>query len=95
MIEIFAIIYFSRKIGQLAAEKGLSANAWKWKMILAWVAAEIVGIIIGFVLFGSRSLFPAMLVGIGCAISAYYWLHSILSDKPDVVDDYYEFGTPE
>ena len=51
MLEILALIYLTRSIGQLALNKGLKPGTWKLYTVLAWFAGEITGLIIGFTMF--------------------------------------------
>ena len=66
MLEIVALIYLTRSVGQLALNKGLKPGTWKLYTVLAWFAGEITGLIIGFTMFGVErpimALFVASLV---------------------------------
>lgn len=46
MIEIFAFVYFIRKIRTIAEEKGIEAKAWIWKLVIRWLAIDI-GVMVG------------------------------------------------
>jgi hypothetical protein len=87
MLEIIALIFLTRNIGTLAEQKGLKSGPWKLYTVLAWVGAEILGIVIGMAIFGSESIFPAVLLGIGCAVTSYFIIKNTLSNKPDMYED--------
>ena len=87
MLEIIALIFLTKNIGNLALDKGLKPGTWKLYTVLAWFASEIVGIALGIVIFGSENIFPAILVGIAAAITSYFIIKSTLEKKPNVMDD--------
>ena len=87
MLEILALIFLTKNIGALAVKKGLKPGTWKLYTVLLWFGAEIGGIIIGVGSFGTESYLPAIVIGLGCAITSYFILRSSLSRKPDVDDD--------
>jgi hypothetical protein len=88
MLEIVALIYLTRSIGQLALNKGLKPGTWKLYTVLAWFTGEITGLIIGFTMFGVERPIMALLVGIPCAVGGYHIVKATLERKPDVfVDD--------
>jgi len=87
MLEIIALIFLTKEIGKIAAEKGLKPVTWKIYTVLAWVLGEIIGGIIGLYMFGINNLISAALVGIGGGITGYLILKSNLSKRPDVMDD--------
>lgn len=87
MLEIIALIFLTKNIGNLAEQKGLQKGIWKLYTVLAWIGAEIFGVFLGLLFFGEESLFPAILLGLGCAISSYFILKIILEKKPDLFQD--------
>ena len=91
MLEILALIYLTRKMGELAERKGVSKGNWKLFTVLAWIGAEIFGIIIGEIVGGTGG---AILFAYGFAIGSYFILKSILSKKPDVNDSSFDFENP-
>jgi hypothetical protein len=96
MIEILALIFLTRNIGNLAVQKGLKSGTWKLYMVLAWFGAEIVGILIGLALLGTENVIGAVLFGLAAAISSYFILKSTLEKKPDIFeDDINELGQPQ
>jgi hypothetical protein len=87
MLEIIALIFLTRKNGELAVQKGLKPGSWKLFTVLGWIGGEIAGIIGGVLIFGEDSLFPAILLAYGMAISSYFIIRSVLSKKPDHYED--------
>lgn len=47
MLEIILIIYFSKRIGQKARDKGRSANSFEFLFYSLWISGEIIGFFIG------------------------------------------------
>jgi outer membrane lipoprotein SlyB len=87
MLEIIALIFLTKEIGKIAVEKGLKPAPWKLYTVLAWIAGEIAGGIIGILIFGGNNLVSAALVAIGGAITGYLILKTNLSKRPDEMDD--------
>ena len=87
MLEIIALIFLTRETGRMAANKGLRAGRWKVYTILSWFAGEIVGAIIGVMIFGPNNLISVMLVALAGAITGFFILRSVLLKKPDVLED--------
>jgi hypothetical protein len=87
MLEIIALIFLTKEMGKIAAEKGLKPVTWKIYTVLAWVLGEIIGGIIGLYMFGLNNWISVALVAIGGAITGYLILKSNLSKRPDVMDD--------
>ncbi len=83
MLEIIALVFLTRKIGLKAEAKGLKPGPWKLFTVLAWIMAEIIGMVIGVSLFGNE-LVPLIFFGLFCAFGGYLLVHFILSNKPDV-----------
>jgi hypothetical protein len=93
MLEIVALIYLTRSVGQLALNKGLKPGTWKLYTVLAWFAGEITGLIIGFTMFGVERPIMALFVGIPCAVGGYHIIKATLERKPDVfADDINQIG---
>ncbi len=81
MIEILALIFLTRKIGDKAALKGLSVSRWKLFTILAWFGAEIAGIVLGILISGD--LMSAMGIGLLCAVGGYLVVKYNIDKHPD------------
>jgi hypothetical protein len=91
MLEIFALIYLTGKIGALAGQKGQKKGLWKFYTVLAWFGMEIIGAVLSVVIFKTDNLLAALPLAYGFAIGGYFLLRSILSKMPDVNDAAFEF----
>lgn len=87
MLEIIALIFLTRQIGKIAHDKGLKSSTWKLYTVLAWFAGEILGAVIGLVIFGPNNLFSVLLVALAGAITGYYILKLNLDKRPDITLD--------
>jgi len=87
MLEIIALIFLCKKNGDLASRKGLKPGTWKLYTVLAWIVAEIVGVIIGMMIFGQENLIGLMLLGLASAFGGYLLVRSILEKKPDPIEE--------
>lgn len=87
MLEIIILIFLTKDIGKLAQTKGLKPGTWKIYTVVGWVISEIIGIIIGFIIFGKDNLFSAALIGIAFAVTSYYIIKAQLNKLPDYFDD--------
>jgi outer membrane lipoprotein SlyB len=87
MLEIIALIFLTREIGKIAADKGLKPGTWKIYTVLAWIAGEFIGAIIGVLIFGTNNFFSVVLVAIAGAVTGYLILKANLSKRPDLLDD--------
>jgi hypothetical protein len=87
MLEIIALIFLTREIGKIAADKGLKPGTWKIYTVLAWIAGEFIGAIIGVLIFGTNNFFSIVLVAIAGAVTGYLILKANLSKRPDLLDD--------
>ncbi len=87
MLEIVILYFLTKKIGVLAATKGLSAGRWKLNLVLAWIVAELVGAVMAVMIFGKDNLFSSLLIAIACAVSTYFIIMNYLNKLPDVIDE--------
>ncbi|MEN9570687.1 MAG: hypothetical protein RL172_1918 [Bacteroidota bacterium] len=83
MLEIIALIYLSRKNGELAIKKGLKPGRWKLYTVLAWLGAELIGAMIGLLMFGKTNMVSALLVALFVAFGGYLLVRYTLENKPD------------
>ena len=90
MLEIIALIFLTRKIGDIAIRKGLKPGMWKLYTVLAWFGMEFTGGMIGMLIFDD--LLMALLVAIPCAIGGYHIVKTILDKKPDMMEDFQDIG---
>ena len=91
MLEIIALIFLTRNIGNLAARKGLKSGWWKFYTVIAWFGAEILGIVISMLVFQTEEIFAVILPGYAFAIGSYFILKAVLSKKPDIETPAFEF----
>lgn len=92
MLEIILLIFMTRHIGSLAIRKGLQPGTWKQYTILSFLAGEMIGCIIGVVLWGKEEILAAAVLGVACAVAAFFTLRANLSSKPDADDDISNIG---
>ncbi len=94
MLEIIALIFLTRKMGTMAFDKGLKPGTWKLYTVMAWIAGEISGAIIGILIWGTNDLFPVVLVAFTGAVTGYFIIKNILSKKPNAgfEDDVNQIG---
>jgi uncharacterized membrane protein len=92
MLEIIALIFLTKEIGRLADRKGLRSRTWKLYTVLAWIAGEFAGAVIGVLMFGPENLFSVVLIAIAGAITGYFIIKANLSKRPDVIDDIDQIG---
>jgi hypothetical protein len=91
MLEIIAIIFLSGSMGRLASRKGQKVGLWRLYTVLAWIGAEILGIVLAILLFQTDEIFALLLMGYAFAIGSYFVLKAVLSKKPDVDAQAFEF----
>lgn len=84
MIEVIALILLTAKMGRIASRKGLKPGRWQLYTILAWLAGEFAGILVGIMIFGTNNLVSVILVALAGAITGYLILKSNLSKRPDL-----------
>jgi hypothetical protein len=87
MLEVLALVFLSKKIGAIAEQKGLKASGWKLRLVLFWILGEISGVVVAGLIFGFDNIISCLLVGIGCAVSAYFLLKAYLEKLPNTFDD--------
>lgn len=85
MLEIILLIFLCRKIGVLAIEKGLNPTTWKVYTILNWIFFEIMGSIIGVMIFGLNmdNLIGLMAFALASAFGGYLLVRKNLENKPN------------
>ncbi len=87
MLDFIILFFLTKKIGALAAQKGLPIGRWKMHLIIAWLGAEFFGVLIGAVIFGIDNLMSCLILAFGCAITAYLLLHNYLVKLPNNIDE--------
>lgn len=92
MLEIIALIFLTKEIGKLANAKGLKVVTWKIYTIVAWIISEIIGLIVGVLIFGTDNLFSVAMIGLTFAITSYFIIKAQLNKLPDFDDDINNLG---
>ena len=87
MLEIIILFFLTKKIGILAHSKGLRAGRWKLNLVLAWLLAELLGAVVGVIVFGADNLVSCLLLAIGLAATSYILLKNYLTKLPNVFDE--------
>lgn len=87
MIEIIALIFLCRHMGNLALKKGERPLKWKVITILCWFTAEILGLVLGAMFLGTSNLIGLMLIGLMSAVGGYLIAKAQLEKLPDVYED--------
>ena len=83
MIEIIVLYFLTKSIGGTAVKKGLAPGRWKLMTVMSWIGFELMGLILGMVLFGTENIYSLMALGIVSAFGGYLMVKYILDKKPD------------
>ena len=83
MIEIILLFFLSKKMGDLAIEKGLSPGRWKLYTVLSWIVFQLLGTIVGVMLFGfdKNNIWGLMGFAIVSAFGGYLFVRKRLENK--------------
>lgn len=86
MLEIIALIFLTRQIGQMAIQRGLKPAQWKWKTVGYWILFEFLGMYLGIYLFGfsKESIAGVMLLALASAFGGYLLVRRQLERIPEV-----------
>ena len=89
MIEIIILIILTQNIGRKAESKGLKVGWWKFYTVAAWVAAEILGIILAGILFGidASNMFSIYSIAIVSAFGGYLFIKYQVEKVPPLNED--------
>lgn len=87
MLEIIALIFLTKEIGKIATQKGLKPITWKIYTIIAWLVSEIIGVLVGVMIFGVNNVVSIILVGITFAITSFFIIKAQLNKLPDQTFD--------
>lgn len=87
MIEIVVLFFLTRDIGRIALRKGLKKGQWIFYTIAGWIFSEILGILVGLMIFSPDNLVSIMLVGIAFAVTSYFIIRAQLEKLSDVDED--------
>ncbi len=77
------LFFLTREIGRLAFRKGLKPVTWKIYNVLGWLGAELIGILIGAVIFGLDNLISVQLIAFAFAITSYFIIKAQLNKLDD------------
>lgn len=87
MLDIIILVFVAIHIGKIAAQKGLKPGLWRLYTVLAWLGAELAGLVIGVMIFGMDNIFSIILLGIGAAAGSYFAIKANLENRPDHMDN--------
>jgi len=96
MLEVFAIIFLSKKFGGIADDKGHSRGLFIALTIIFWVGGEIAGMLLGLIVFEEEGLimYAFAILGAGLGALTVFLIASSLGNKkkeaPDVLDQQFE-----
>ncbi len=83
MLDLIVLFFLTREIGRLAFRKGLKPLTWKIYNVLGWLGAELIGILIGAVIFGLDNLISVQLIAFAFAITSYFIIKAQLNKLED------------
>lgn len=87
MLDIIILVFLVIHIGNLAKQKGEKVFTWRLYTVLAWITGEILGLVLGVVIFGEDRLIMIVFTALPCAFAGYHIVRSILDKKPDIFED--------
>ncbi|MEO8823339.1 MAG: hypothetical protein ABI366_07160 [Ginsengibacter sp.] len=87
MLDLIILYFLTKEIGKIALQKGLKPITWKIYTIVAWIASELIGLVIGVMIFGVNNIVSIVLVGITFAITSYFIIKAQLNRLPDKTFD--------
>ena len=83
MLDLIVLYFLTREIGRLAFRKGLKPLTWKIYNVLGWLSAELIGVVIGVLIFGMDNLVSVQLIAFAFAITSYFIIKAQLNKLPD------------
>ena len=86
-MDLIVLFFLAREIGRLASRKGLKPGTWRLYTVAAWIVTEIIGLLVGLMIFEKDNLFSIGMIGIAFAITSYFIIKAKLNKLPDYVDD--------
>lgn len=83
MLEIFLIIYLSKKLGKIYEDKGYKKGWYIAMFVISWIVFEVSAMIVGFIILGEESFIPYLiaLLGAGLAYLLNYLFAQSLQDR--------------
>lgn len=85
MLEIIGIIFLGKKIKEIVTEKGLSPTGYIIILVILWIGLEIIGSIIGIMLFGEGLMLFVFAI-LGGALGAFISYNIATAAKPAPVE---------
>lgn len=92
LIDLILLFFLTREIGRIAYRKGLKPVTWKIYNVLGWLGAELIGIVIGVLMFGLNNLVSVQLIAFAFAITSYFVIKAQLNKLPNIDDDIDRIG---
>lgn len=83
MLDLIVLFFLTKEIGRLAERKGLKSFTWRVYNVIGWLGAELVGVIIGVLIFGLNNIVSVQLVAFAFAITSYFIIKAQLNKLPD------------
>jgi hypothetical protein len=87
MLEVIALIFIAKEIKKLALQKGLKPGVWKAYAFICWFVFEIMGFILGMLLFGNGNLWGLIFFALICAFGGFLLIRFLLMQKPDILQE--------
>lgn len=88
MLDIIILVFLVIRVGNKAERKGQPVLRWRILTVAAWFAGELLGLLLGFALFGfsMQSLPTLMLIAIMGAFGGFLLVKYNLDKYPDLTD---------
>lgn len=83
MLEIIALIYMAKNIGNIVEDKGYKPGWWKFYMVMAWIGSEVIFMVLGMLLLGFDNIF-VYIIAIAAAITSYFVVKQRANALPDL-----------
>ncbi|AGC77721.1 hypothetical protein LX97_02099 [Nonlabens dokdonensis] len=95
MLEIFLIIYLSKKIGAILESKGYKKGWYIALFVFTWITGELGGFVIGALVFPEQpiAMYIIALLGAAAAFAANFYFAKSLPNKN--MHDLDQFGMTE
>ena len=83
MLDLILLFFLTKEIGKIADRKGLKTLTWKIYNVVGWLGAELVGVMIGVLIFGLNNIVSVQLIAFAFAITSYFIIKAQLNKLPD------------
>jgi len=84
-MDIIALFFLARYIGQKAIRKGLPKGRWILYTVLAWIGLELMGAVAGLMISGD--IIRAGLLGLAAGFGGFLLVNHRLNQMPDKLDE--------